>query len=508
MNQSQHQVTRVKSYGVNNFRALKRMPMLDIKPITLLFGSNGIGKSSFLNSLDLFRSLILPRSGNYDVFRLDENLNLGTYSDIISFNDEQGELIFRFRLHNYRIDQLFPAIEFGRSINFNHELFGNSPDIGLTLVFRKHALRENLMELVSWEISDEANDFYLNFNRTEQGKHNRSIRIGKIDSRGIEISSDEYGPLCELYSLYLEYAADIRSILAPAGSSGDENEVFCFYDDFPAEEKERIINKAKELFQHDEIDKDVIFGEDSRSMVNLSNASDLLGRMIAPYYNYIIFSLRHTFWKMQRLKGVRDEVPRGFIIGDPRNTVIQNDLYHDIISVFEDSDKLEKFNAIIQELGFGEKILLEGSKGMYQAFVRSNNALVNFADMSSGFKQVLPMLLKIVSAPDSVLLMEQPELHLHPKLQVDLIRIIAAAPGCRIIETHSEHMVRKLQLMIARGEIAQDDIAIYFFENDDNGTVVQKLTILENGFFKDPWPNGFFDDGYNLSKELIFAQKS
>lgn len=114
----------------------------------------------------------------------------------------------------------------------------------------------------------------------------------------------------------------------------------------------------------------------------------------------------------------------------------------------------------------------------------------------------------------NTLFIEQPELHLHPKLQSQLAELFADTinkakiEDSIFIETHSEHLIRKIQVLIANREIDRNKIGVYYFDNTDGSIKVKKMEIEDNGFFKEPWPNGFFDDSYNLSKELLFPNKN
>lgn len=73
------------------------------------------------------------------------------------------------------------------------------------------------------------------------------------------------------------------------------------------------------------------------------------------------------------------------------------------------------------------------------------------------------------------------------------------------VETHSEHVIKKLQVLIAKKQLSLDDISVLYFDNKNGKTSIRKLEIEENGFFKEPWPDGFFDESIALGRELIFS---
>jgi len=77
-----------------------------------------------------------------------------------------------------------------------------------------------------------------------------------------------------------------------------------------------------------------------------------------------------------------------------------------------------------------------------------------------------------------------------------------------IIETHSEHFLRGLQLRVAEGAISPQDINVYYVSKNRLGnSSVKEMKIKPNGFFEEEWPKGFFDSASNLQEALWEAQK-
>ncbi len=77
-----------------------------------------------------------------------------------------------------------------------------------------------------------------------------------------------------------------------------------------------------------------------------------------------------------------------------------------------------------------------------------------------------------------------------------------------MIETHSEHLIRKLKELVADPDvdISNDQVAIYYADKDEYGdSYVEKMDLDENGQFEKSWPKGFFDRSYELTKMLMQA---
>ncbi len=134
---------------------------------------------------------------------------------------------------------------------------------------------------------------------------------------------------------------------------------------------------------------------------------------------------------------------------------------------------------------------------------------VTLADVGYGINQILPVIIEgIASQEGSILCVEQPEIHLHPRLQANIadlmIDTIADEPGKRkqwIVETHSELLITRLQRRIREGKISPDDISVLYVDpSEDNGvegSAIIRLEMDENGDFIDHWPHGFFDEAFN-----------
>jgi energy-coupling factor transporter ATP-binding protein EcfA2 len=148
----------------------------------------------------------------------------------------------------------------------------------------------------------------------------------------------------------------------------------------------------------------------------------------------------------------------------------------------------------------------------------------NISDVGFGISQVLPIVTasennRDIEDCDPLILIEQPELHLHPMMQARLASVlnhglykIGSDPGSSgkrsattfIAETHSEHFVRAFQVLVAKGLLDPADLAIYYVRKDEEGnSYVDRFDVDDKGFFTRPWPEGFFDQAYLQSLELI-----
>jgi hypothetical protein len=164
-----------------------------------------------------------------------------------------------------------------------------------------------------------------------------------------------------------------------------------------------------------------------------------------------------------------------------------------------------KIKRWIAEFGFADDITLEpiGDNVGYRALATDPQSKfdVNIINVGFGVSQTLPIIIQsFYSDEDSTNLIEQPEIHLHPKAQSILGDMFIDAINEKnknfIIETHSEHLLARVRRRIAEGKISRDDIKIYYFDPTPEGTEIQEVTLNEYGQYE-KFPEGFFEEDLN-----------
>ena len=134
---------------------------------------------------------------------------------------------------------------------------------------------------------------------------------------------------------------------------------------------------------------------------------------------------------------------------------------------------------------------------------------VDLTSVGVGVSQVLPViLLCLLAEPGTLVILEQPELHLHPKLQQDLADFLLACTRAGrqlVIETHSEHLVNRLRYRIAADETDETHglIRLVFAENEGGVTSYREPEINAYGGLGDDWPAGFLDLTARESQDLV-----
>ena len=127
-----------------------------------------------------------------------------------------------------------------------------------------------------------------------------------------------------------------------------------------------------------------------------------------------------------------------------------------------------------------------------------NSSEVLITDVGFGVSQLLPVLVLCYYVPEnSTVILEQPEIHLHPKVQSDLADVLIDVVKNRnvqiILESHSALLLHRLQRRIAEEQIAADDTALYFCQINDGTSEIERLKVDEYGNIRN-WPQDFFGD--------------
>ncbi|GAB4303522.1 MAG: DUF3696 domain-containing protein [Oscillatoriaceae cyanobacterium] len=123
-----------------------------------------------------------------------------------------------------------------------------------------------------------------------------------------------------------------------------------------------------------------------------------------------------------------------------------------------------------------------------------------------GISYTLPIIVAVLgSAPGTLILIENPEAHLHPRGQAKMGELLALAASCGmqvIIETHSDHVLNGIRLAVHGGKLAPQDVQLHFFSKQyQQATEVVSPRIDRNGRI-DQWPDGFFDE-WDKSLEVL-----
>jgi len=179
--------------------------------------------------------------------------------------------------------------------------------------------------------------------------------------------------------------------------------------------------------------------------------------------------------------------------------------------LFKNSELLKQVNEQFDRFALGYELkvssFIDETSGISDLFAlrlvdKDTGVNVSIQDVGFGISQVLPVIVQSMLSRNSTLLIEQPEIHIHPRLQAELGSLLTECikppfDNQFIIETHSEHLMLRLQKLIRKGELKPEDISVIYVDRGTEGSKCLHLRLDEEGDFIDEWPGGFFEEDFN-----------
>jgi len=181
------------------------------------------------------------------------------------------------------------------------------------------------------------------------------------------------------------------------------------------------------------------------------------------------------------------------------------------------ADLISNVNAWMSEITPGLKVVAKlipeiNRASLHYQFTSASEMSKQFRPENTGFglTYVLPVVTAVLSArPGDLLLIENPESHLHPAGQTLVAKLIAIAASNEVqlvIETHSDHFLNGVRKSIKHELIKAEQVCAYFLsrdiDNEERSVDVEKIT-FDDGGQADNWPNGFFDEWDKSLNELV-----
>lgn len=176
--------------------------------------------------------------------------------------------------------------------------------------------------------------------------------------------------------------------------------------------------------------------------------------------------------------------------------------------LLRDSTLVEKVNNALEKLHLGYELKIEPLPKQYSSMFeirvrnlsRTEAGSVSLSDVGFGVGQLLPVVVQSIVEKGTTILVEQPETHIHPAIQAELgaffVENVKQNGNQFIIETHSEHLVLRIQRLIRKRTISPDQVKILCVDPNSGkaGPTVKEMRMDEKGRFIDNWPGGFFPE--------------
>lgn len=525
----------IRSLTLQNFKGIRDQVRIEFKPITLLYGPNSAGKSSIIQSLHYLHDILTRHNLDPDRTRLGAGfIDLGGFHSLVHQHKLTNEIVIGVEL-DLRETDLSDQLQ-KNLINVENQIEDDSVFTELDRIL-SHVESASITLTITW--SELRGHPYVKRYTVKLNGQEITHIDASADCRRIEITR-----LNLRHSLFHQSSEDISEYLL-------------------AELLEKAVQPA--LFQKNgavmlgvlgQIDAlpdvprplllDTIWSEDAAALAK-TQLLVLLDMIIMGPLRLLISELDNFRYlgplrelPSRQFKPIRSPDPSrwsgGLAAWDLLYSCQRNfvetlndwlsrpeklnagyqvkvtrykhlDLESSLAQLLEnkllqlDLEDMEEIQAALMNLPVQTRVTLQDMSGSEQVEVTPH-------DMGVGISQMLPVVVMALSHGSGLTAIEQPELHVHPALQVRLGDLFISQAieknGVFLLETHSEHIMLRLlrriretsegELDVTAHQLQPSQVQVIYVDHEQGATIITPLRVDETGEFIDRWPKGFFDE--------------
>lgn len=557
---------RLTRIEIENFKSIGDRQKVELRPITLLFGPNSAGKSTILQALHYLREILERGNIDPDVTIAGGLIDLGGFATLVYNHDRDRTVTIKVTT-DLSYEQGADGLPLNAGLSMGEPEFSELPVrylIGESTEYGDHAIVQTIAVQVHvrWSEFDQAP--YVSRLAVEMdGKPLAAIVSTPQEGRAQLTDFNFDHPLLQRAVLPYDELDDADEEMV--ASSPLEDEIWSLAReaaadrstlDIPADKLRIAVdteNGALPVLDRELVlgirDPDVSKAELEERTPRVNGLRSLLSEMVLGPVRI----LRDHLTEMTYIGPLREIPSRSYrpqvSPGDARWAhglaawdLLYNDrsgaLMEEVNEWLSDAGRL-RTNYRLERVEYREvpvpspfhqmfeRGLTEDDLGdlqeIYESLsTRTEIALRDFnrgilvapGDVGVGISQMVPVVVSALRKQDGVLAIEQPELHVHPAIQVGMgdlfIRAARRDPErlfsgkALLIETHSEHIMLRLLRRIRETTddelppgvtgLAADDLSVIYVEGGDDGVRFRQLRVDDEGEFRDRWPHGFFEE--------------
>lgn len=516
----------IDSIRIQNFRSFRDTGFIKLNKLNILLGTNSSGKSSFLRSFPLFSQSIKKNLRGPISWFDYSSVDFGDYDTAKwRYADSSDDMVFSFIIKkpifshvNYWYYETYPMISIDNIKEVSISLHYRNDTVG-TFV-NKIVL---ILNTVRYQFSiDERNSF------VKYSVNSEELNIGKW--RWLQSTSNgmlpSWRPVLDKDNMNSSDIADHLYRIAVDALKKHCNKRL--------KNDTRLNTIIKEWTNDRSSFLDVL--KLQNQLMSLSNVAFTwdernadfisLSERIAPFYIYQLLrslnqELSNFYENCRYIAPIRAEANRFYRSQGLNINEIDSygkNLAEFVASLSEKSK--ESYEEFCQRI-LGQKVVTRSSQGQSSILLFSENRQENLVDVGFGYSQILPIITQLwltsnnnISKPPGVVqfrrgkyncvLVEQPELHLHPAMQAKIADVFIEFVKSGLyknmryqnlmVETHSQAIINRLGRRIREGELSPENVNVILFEKSDDfkETAVRQISFNHKGQLND-WPYGFFD---------------
>ena len=538
----------LREYRLTNFKAFGETVTIPIRPLTLIFGANSSGKSSIFQSLLLLKqTLEEAKNPNTALLRKGSLVDLGTYRDFVHRHETERNFEFgaRFDLEKTQYPRLFSeihksanAVDIGLAIQFFYDEEKDSATLGRGNV----AIGDETCPLISYIPFRRAEKVVTAFRLNSESDFWRSWWESTKNSIGfkeISLDPDNY----QLEDIIADIMMRLLFTGVPYKNFLPTGRRISFYLDKQSGETYRGHPQAfVEQYLRDILEQKekipapyIPYVYDALKLVAYRGKNSLKERIdvhkleremsddnplnISPIISVTCSAFRRLLEDLVYLGPLRIQPERYSTFSGDTNDYVGQSGEHLPSILFQRPELVEQINKDLGQLNVKYRLKLD--KLQYEDASSSNvfslrlvdtrtKIDASLRDVGFGISQVLPVVMQSGLSEKKTLLIEQPEIHLHPAHQAELgdmfIRSALGEQGNTfLLETHSEHLLLRIMRRmretstdeLPEGALAvrPEDVMVLFVESDGSQSIVREMPLNERGELVKAWPGGFFEEG-------------
>ena len=505
----------METIRIKNFRSIVDSGEIRLNELNLLIGKNSSGKSSFLRLFPMFKE-----SSRHElrgpILWFDETYDFGGYQTALSRSRTEDEMLFSF--------------------SWKHSGKAYGDGVNDILFYYPLEIKQGALFSVSFSISKGKQQVFLkhlticidNEVKIEVESNDYDSEVGVyINSKKVNCQAEwDYNTKTLLPSLRIKDDMTNRQKLTTSLlglESENEKKLrlpFIYYNGVCLTEGDvmlflrSVAKSASVSFKASSINKNSSEFQslmDSLLAYSIRLYSEYVNLFISRYFShsYYITPLRYNFLRYMRNR----ELSIDYIESSGKNVL-------EYILSLSDKSRESYVSFIKNTLGIQVAVIGEENKSI--EVINNEGEKDNIVDIGYGFSQVLPIAttlwdrayMKKDSGVVETIVIEQPEVHLHPAMQADLAKLFIAAIDlakrrgkklCLIIETHSSRLVNRIGRCIYNSNnegnrleqegipsIPRSSVSLFLFEKKDGKTSITQKEYDQNGRIIE-WPIGFLD---------------
>lgn len=516
--------------GFKNFRKFADFPMLSLGDITLLVGGNNAGKSTFVKAALLVYNFINTKVGDlskggifgslkpemkFDV-TTPFDVNIGTFAKAKKRNtNTKDSVVFSFNLKGFKIEV------YVSSLLVNDEI---DPDSTTGII--SFVSIEDIERNITYSVDYSLGRMYVEFGATESKEEIDYFAASVEERKRLEALLKDEKEFAKIVEIKNEISRLNKLVHNWEGENNIKSEKLdlplCDFSDSPS--AYYLVNLIRSFVEYANVATPTTLKKNSKEYkkdaqdkaILKSKLRTMESSMTGLELNIVVTRIEYIY-----AHAARQNV---FLNSKDQNDYMAQTIHDFMSSKANYNEDVKEF--IIKwmdefKIGNGFRVKVIGGEA-YQVFVKNNEDESPLADMGMGSIQLMILLFRLGTYINKykagtyplTVLIEEPEQNLHPMLQSKLANLFHELNKVYhyrfIIETHSEYLIRKTQVLVAKEGYEdaaslneKNPFMVYYFDGDNEKEPYYLMEYRMDGNFSNEFGPGFFDAATKLLYEIL-----